>query len=325
MVAGITHTHAPRKMNRQPKIGVLCNSLLGIPSLHAMLSSKLVAAVGVPDKEHHATSDIKNIAAGFRQEVAVLAKQELSASLSSWINTNQLDVVFVFTFPWRIQKDVLQLPKLGFINFHFGLLPQYRGADAIFWTIKHKAPYGGISVHKMDANFDTGELIHIEKIPLLSTDTYGMHSAKLANANVQVLQKLLPILLTGDVKTTTQKAEEASYYSKPGIKEIGIKWSKMPAADIVALVNACNPWNKGAYTMLNNMPVRITEATVKPSTDNKAKSGTILDISEEGMVIQCVGNDTVLAKVITVEEGIYTAKSFAQACGIKKGLIFNDL
>ncbi|MEZ5017090.1 MAG: formyltransferase family protein [Flavipsychrobacter sp.] len=321
---GLIHTLVPN-MNQQPKIGVLCNSTLGTPSLHALLSNKLVAAVGMPDRVHDATNDIKNIAATFQQEVAVFTKSKLSTQLIDWVKKNGLDVVLVFTFPWKIAADVLTIPPLGFINFHFGLLPEYRGADAIFWTIKDRAPYGGISVHRMDANFDTGGLIHIEKVPLLPTDTYGMHSAKLANANMPVLQKLLPLIFSGQLKTTVQEEQKANYYSKPGVQEIGIKWDKMTAAEIVALVNACNPWNKGAYTMFNNMPLRITEAATQTGAAGDAICGTILEINNDGLLIQCKDKEALLAKVVTIEEGIYTAASFAQYCGIKKGLKFSNL
>lgn len=312
-------------MNKQPKIGILCNSTLGIPSLQAMLSSKLVTAIGMPNIVHDATKDIRNVATSFQQEVTELTKQDLKIGLNNWIKKHQLDIVLVFTFPWKIAKETLALPKLGFINFHFGLLPQYRGADAIFWSIKNRATHGGISVHKMDTSFDTGALIHIEKIPLLPTDTYGMHNAKLANANVNVLQKTLPLLFSGAIKTSAQNGNDAAYYTKPTIKDIAIQWETMTAVEIVALINACNPWNKGAYTMLNGMPIRITEAIVTNTTDATTTNGTILDVSKEGILIKCSGSDAIMAQIITIEEGIYSANVYINQFEVKKGLIFKNL
>lgn len=312
-------------MSEQPKIGVLCNSTLGIPSLHALLSSKLIAALAVPDKEHDATSDIKNMASSYNCAVNIFEKKGFKTSISNWIKENKLDVVFVFTFPWKIDTAVLNLPRLGFINFHFGLLPQYRGADAIFWPIKNRAAYGGISVHQMDANFDTGALFHVEKVPLLPADTYGMYAAKLANANVHVLQKILPHIFSGQAKTTAQNIEDAHYYNKPTIKDIAIQWDTMTTEEIVALINACNPWNKGAYTMLNNMPLRITEAKVKEGLGNNNDSGVLVDVNEKGLHIQCINNKVLIATVVTIEEGIYSANSFALYCGIQKGLKFSNL
>ncbi len=311
-------------MERQPKIGVLCNSTMGIPSLQLLLSNKLVTAIGVPDKVHDATNDVKNIADSFGTKTDVFSKKDLSNTLAAWVSNNKLDMVLVFTFPWKISTDVLSLPGYGFINFHFGLLPQYRGADAIFWSIRNKEPYGGISIHYMDEGFDTGALIHVEKIPILPTDTYGMHSAKLANANIMVLQKLMPLLLSGNTKGNKQTDVEANYYSKPQLKNIAIDWEKQSADEIVALVNACNPWNKGAYTMYNGMPLRITEASVINTGANNVSHGEIIEINDSGIQVQC-HNGVLNAKVITIEEGIYTASSFAKYCGLKTGLKFNKI
>lgn len=312
-------------MSEQPKIGVLCNSTLGIPSLHVLLSNNLIAALGLPEKVHDATNDIKDMAASFQQEVTLFKKQNLQNELIDWVKAFKLNIVLVFTFPWKIGTEVLGLPELGFINFHFGLLPQYRGADAIFWSIKNREQFGGISVHKMDADYDTGDILHLEKLALLPTDTYGMHAAKLANTNVEVLQKILPLLLSGKVSASVQSNADAHYYSKPQLKNIAIDWQKQMADEIVALVNACNPWNKGAYTMYNGMPLRITEAAVVINSEaNSVALGEIIEINNTGIQVQCL-NSTLNIKVVTVEEGIYTGYSFAQYCGIKKGLKFNNL
>ena len=283
-------------MNEQPKIGILCNSSLGLPSLQALLHNKLVTAIGVADKQHEAIQDIRTIAQQFNLIPATFTKKQLSELLAGWVSNNKLDVVFVFTFPWKIPGEVLSLPPLGFINFHFGLLPQFRGADAIFPTIKSRAPYGGITVHEMDADYDTGAIIHIEKIPVLPTDTYGMHSAKLANTNISVLQKILPAILSGKTHKSEQPDENANYYSRPAIKDISILWQKHTAEDIVALVNACNPWNKGSYTMLNGMPLRITEAKLVDKNGSNANAGEIIAINDSGLIVQCIGNKNLIIK-----------------------------
>lgn len=309
-------------MQQLPKIGILSNSSLGIPSIHALLSNKLVAAVGVPNLIHNDTTDIKAIASQFNVNADVFSKDNLTSELSQWITKKQLDVVLVFTFPWKVSIDVLNMPKYGFLNFHFGLLPNYRGADAVFWTIKNREPFGGISVHKMDAGFDTGGLLHVEKVPLLVTDTYGMHCAKLSNANLNVLQKVLPNIIAGNIVSKPQDEAQSNYYKRQTIKDISIDWNKQSAEDIVALVNACNPWNRGAYTSLNNMPLRITEAEILRSESASTQIGEIISIGIDGIAIQCVKNIILSAKIITIDEGVYTAERFAKNCGVSVGLKF---
>ncbi|MCB0695870.1 MAG: hypothetical protein KDC07_00815 [Chitinophagaceae bacterium] len=312
-------------MNKQPKIGVLTDGSLGIPSLHALLQNKLVASIGLPDRRHDAINDIKQLTAAYHFDPVILSKPTLEQSLTRWIEDNQLDVVFVFTFPWRIPADVLNKVRVGFFNFHFGLLPQYRGANAIFPAIKNREPYGGITVHMMDADLDTGDILHIEKEAILPTDTYGMYSARLANLNIAVLQKILPGIFSGNINTVKQEEQNAAYYSKPVIDDISIKWELQTAEEIIALVNACNPWNKGAYTSLHDMPLRITEACISDEISETATIGEIIKIDTNGMHVQCIGHKNITLKIITIEEGIYSAQTFTHVCGIKSNARFKDL
>lgn len=308
-------------MNNVPKIGVLCNSTLAIPGLQALMSNRLLTAVGVPDKVHDGIYDIKNVSASFGMKVDTFSKSSLNENLSEWISHNKLDIVFVFTFPWKIGDKILNIPSLGFINFHFGILPQYRGADAIFWPIKKREPFGGISVHKMDEQFDAGPLYHVEKVPLNSKDTYGTYSTRLAIANAHMLEKIFPALISGGISGKEQDVNDASYYHKPGLSDVCIKWEEQSAEDILALVNACNPWNKGAQTIINNTPVKIIEVWLSNATHNN-KEGTIIKVDDEGIHIAVLNKKVLIAKIIAVNEGIFSAQIYAEIYNIREGLMF---
>lgn len=312
-------------MNEHPKIGVLTNGSLGIPSLQTLLQSRLITSVGIPDRQYDAIGDIRNVVAAYHLDPAVFSRRTLKQEMAQWLEDNGLDVVLVFTFPWKIPAEILSKPRMGFVNFHFGLLPEYRGANAIFPAIKNREPYGGISVHLMDSDFDTGDLLHIERSAILTADTYGMYSARLANLNIAVLQKVLPGILSGNINKSKQSEQNANYYGKPSIDDISIKWELHSAEDLIALVNACNPWNKGAYTSLRDMPLRITEACLSDEVGDNAEIGEIIKIDDAGIHVQCIGDKNITITIITIEEGIYTAKAFARICGIKSHLRFQDL
>ncbi len=297
---------------------------MALPSLQLMLHNKLVKAVGVPSVEHEATTDIKQLCSSYGITPAVFHKHDLNTQLSNWIEDNLLDIILVFTFPYKIPGDVIaKLPK-GIVNFHFGLLPQYRGADAIFWQIKNKEDYGGISVHKIDAGFDTGPIIHIERVPILHTDTYGMQMHKLAHQCINVLHLLLPKILSGNYEVHTQKEDTARYYSKPGAKDVAINWQQQTASDIVALINACNPWNKGAYTMLNNNLLRITSASVHDEVAN-SKPGIIAAVEKNSIKVNCIDNSMLDISVLSIDEGIYPPSLITSFISIKPGDLFHEV
>jgi methionyl-tRNA formyltransferase len=296
---------------------------MALPALQYLLQNNLVQAVGIPDIVHDATTDIAQLCAHFNKRVDHFSKKDLTASLNNWTKQHQPDVVLVFTFPWKIPAACLAIPPKGYFNFHFGLLPQYRGADAIFWQIKNREPYGGISVHKMDTGYDTGGLLHIEKVAIDKDDTYGMHMAKLGMVNVPVVQKVLKLLQL-NMAVADQPAGNACYYPKPGINNILIDWKNQTNEEVKALINACNPWNKGAYTRLGQNPLRIASATCLNDCQSGLPGipGQLLSV-ENGITIACAKGTSLKIEVITLEEGIYTATDAAAIMQLRKNMSFS--
>lgn len=306
------------------RIGILCNSRLALPALQRMCNEKLIAAAGIPDMQHNATADAAMICKNYGVGCNVFAKNDLEASLMAWIAQYNINLVLVLTFPYKIPEAVLSKPAFGFINFHFGLLPAYRGADAIFPQIKNREPFGGISIHKMSKNFDNGALLHIEKIPILPNDTYGMHSTKLSHVCAQIMPNIITGIISNTFVATPQKENAAAYYKKPGQQDVSISWKQQTAVEIIALLNACNPWNNGAYTLLNGSLLRIVNAA---ETDGKehAISGTVLEINNTGIKVQCYANTALYLSVFYLDEGIYCAADFIKIFPIKVGDFFADI
>lgn len=293
---------------------------MALPALQYLLQAGLVQAVGIPDIVHDATNDIRQLCLHFNRQADIFSKKDLAASLNNWVKQHQPDVILVFTFPWKIPSSCLPVPRKGYFNFHFGLLPQYRGADAIFWQIRNREPYGGISVHKMDNGFDTGGLLHIEKVAIDKNDTYGMHMAKLGMVNVPVVQKVLK-LLQMDMAVAAQPAGNARYHPKPGINDILIDWRNQTAEEVHALVNACNPWNKGAYTRLGQNAFRVTCASCIDDCQ-PGDPGQILSV-DNGIVVACAQGTNLKIEAVTLEEGIYTAATAITIMQLRKGAFFS--
>ncbi len=76
------------------------------------------------------------------------------------------DVVAVACFPWRLPPALLDLPPLGCLNVHPSLLPAGRGPEPVFWALRRGERQIGVTVHRMDAGFDTGPILAQEAIDL---------------------------------------------------------------------------------------------------------------------------------------------------------------
>lgn len=305
------------------KIAVLCNSLMGIPSIQTIARSGRLAALGIPDVEHDATLALRELAPQLGAPLTVFSRQSFTGAAGEWLRSCGAGVVLVFTFPWLVGEALLAVPPAGFLNFHFGLLPRYRGADAIFWEIRNREPFGAVTVHRMEAGLDTGPVAVQQTVPIGAGDTYGVHMANLAMAGMEVTRKLLPLLDNpGTIPWQPQDESIAKVWPKPGQREVVIDWNSMTAAEVVALVRACNPWNKGAYTFLGNNPLRITVALNAPVPAGGKAPGTLLSHPAGGMMVACKDDQSILLETVYLESGFFSSKELP-GLGIIPGMRFS--
>lgn len=288
--------------------------------------SKVLVSVAIPNRNNN-TEDldyIRHATSQLQVPLVSFTKDKLESALKEWLELCKPDVVLVYTFPFKIPTSVLTIPSLGFINFHFGLLPKYRGADAIFWQICHREKEGGISIHKMTERYDAGEFYAVHKVPILPMDTYGSHLLNLSLAAVNALGNLLQQLQSGAAKTVAQDESLAGYYKRPALKDVSIDWNKS-AADVIALVNATNPWNKGAVAYLNDYPVKIIAASAAMVSDKSLLSspaGTIVKADKiNGCQVRVGVEELLNLDLLYCNDSFLTSTGFI-AFGIMPGMRF---
>jgi methionyl-tRNA formyltransferase len=170
------------------------------------------------------------------------------------------DVAISAAFPVLIPADALDVPPLGIINTHPSLLPRYRGPNPIAWTVRNGDRELGYSIHRMDANFDTG--------PLLAQSTTLIDDvedpSELFERMFTLLGSLLPNALVRVAKGDPGDAQpdaQATYagFFEPEYAEID--WSQT-AADVrrqvlAWRVAAARPGAHGALTTLRGERVRV--------------------------------------------------------------------
>jgi methionyl-tRNA formyltransferase len=152
-----------------------------------------------------------------------------------------------------------------------------------------------------------------------------MLSTNLSYLASYLLPELFTLLHNND-KGVSQDESLARYYKKPTIADVSIQWEKQNSKSIQALVNACNPWNKGAYTQWNGLNIRLLEVSqTNTITDYPKAPGTILEINENnGLIIQCYDNTQLRINTVYTEEGFMSGHKLL-AFGIKNGEQFASL
>jgi len=302
------------------KIAILCNDRLGFPAIHQLIPHRLIVAVGTTNRVPETRIVLKQLCDQGTIPLHLFSNKDLEESLTKWLDQYQPDVVLVKTFPYKIPKSVLSIPKYGFINFHYAPLPGFRGSNPLFWMIRNGIKDGGVTIHKMDESFDTGEILLQHPVIMTPETNYGLAISQLAATGAALTGNLLQGLLNNSLQSVQQDSSQATWYGRPTAEDLTIKWSEMNASEICSLVNACNPWNKGAIVRYRGWIFALTDVSVSNLLVPQGTiPGTILAITEqEGLIISCKSDQAIRANVIYSEEGFFSGfrlKNF----GITKG------
>lgn len=306
------------------RIAIICNDRLGLPALQQLVQNRLVQAVATSDRSPEMIGIMKLVTQQGGVPSTIFKKNNFENDLTDWLSKYQPDLVMVMTFPFRIPDSALRIPKFGFINFHYAPLPEFRGSNPLFWMIKEGLTAGGVTVHKMDHDFDTGPILLQERVEFPSHVTFGLASTLLGHAGARLAVQLIHAISSGSMKETEQPKTPQRWYGRPTAKDLIIDWKNLSAPEIISLINACNPWLKGAPTYWRGTPINIISASMCESEEkHNAIPGTILQISELGLIVACKESTAMNIHVIYIEQGYYAGHEL-QRFGLGKGTVFGQ-
>lgn len=310
----------------EPRVIALCGNRFALPALQQLAFLKQLVAVAIPEQFEEMIENTKMILTGANIPVVELPQKTWIKKITEAIKTHTVDTGLMLTFPYRIPSSLYKLPAKGFYNVHPGLLPAYRGPDPIFQQIRNKEKNAGVTIHKLDDDINTGPVVVSEKVGLDPDDTYGILSEKLSYTAAKLTGTLLKLLSFDlEIPSRPQDESKAKHYQKQVDRDVCINWQVMDASTIIALINACNPWNKGAITKLNNKIIRVMEAYCTDLAATPAQiPGTIIAIDERGLIVAALNNQSVCVQLIYIDEGFLLAqrlKQFGVMPGAKFGLV----
>ena len=196
------------------------------------------------------------------------------------------DVIVVVAFGQILSKEILDIPKYGSINVHGSLLPKYRGAAPIQWSIINGDEVTGITTMYMDAGMDTGDMIQKFELNIDEDDTYGTLYEKMKVLGGKAIIETLEKVADG---TAHREKQSDDFTVAPMIeKEMGeIDWNKS-SRDIRNLIRGFNPM-PGAYIVMKDgakMKVWMAEYSDISSTDEVLPGTFIIADSKKGLYVK---------------------------------------
>ncbi len=220
------------------------------------------------------------------------------------------DVMVVVAYGMLLPQSILDIPKLGCINIHASLLPRWRGAAPIHRAIEAGDNESGVSIMRMELGLDTGPVYQMLRTPILDTDTTASLHDKLAVLGAQGISETLAMLAsTPNLQPIPQEDSQACYAKKLQKAEANIDWQSS-AQDIHRAIRAFIPFPV-AQCKHNDTRIRVWQARVEhndqhntsgndldnKSLSNKAKPGTVTNIDDTGITVQC-GQGSLILEIL---------------------------
>ncbi|PXY42920.1 methionyl-tRNA formyltransferase [Flavobacterium hydrophilum] len=290
---------------------VLCGGKFAFPALQLLAYEKFICAIGIGKSNASIVDALERESEENNFGFKSFPDKKSIIEMRAWIETVQPDYIFCISFPFLLPENVLSYGKGKFINFHPGPLPQYRGPMPIFEVLKNQETQTAICAHFMNSKFDQGNIIFNDPVAIQKTDTYGKLSIKLSERLAHITLNTANMLqFASHIPNQIQDETLAYYYEKPELADTYINWKHMTADEIISLINACNPWNNGADTTLQEKRIKIISARLLNKPHNN-QTGTIVSITDT-LNIACKDNEQIAVEILSTDAGIMTASQFEE-------------
>jgi methionyl-tRNA formyltransferase len=249
-----------------------------VPALEALLASRheVAAVVTRPDAAsgrglHQAPSPVAARAAEAGIEVLKPARVRDGEFLSR-LRAIAPDCCPVTAYGALLPQTALDIPKHGWVNLHFSLLPAWRGAAPVQHAILHGDDLTGATTFQIVRELDAGPVYGVLTEPVGPRDTAGDLLGRLAVSGAGLLVATLDGIESGQLDARPQPAEGVSLAPKITIDDARVRWAE-PALAVDRRIRACTP-GPGAWTMLGEARIKLWPLAVPPAAaDGRSPAG----------------------------------------------------
>lgn len=291
---------------------------IGIPSLEKLIADDRFEVVGVftnPDrptgrKMIMTPPPVK----AFAEEngLKVFQPEKFREDAINDLRNLNPDIAIVIAYGQIIPQEALDVPRFGFLNVHYSLLPKYRGAVPVQMALKNGDKSTGITIQKMVYDLDAGDIVSLREFEIGENETTGDLWERFSKLGADQLLEALPKYLAGEVDLVKQNDLDATFCKQSDVakEKAEINWN-LSSGEIHNLVRAFNPWPI-AWTTFDDKRVKIFKTDV---SDHKAKSsekaGTILIVKDRLFILCGTGILEILELQLEGKQKI-TGKDFVQ-------------
>ena len=260
-----------------------------VPSLQMLIDSRheVVGVLTQPDKPQGRRQiltppPVKTLA--LAHDLPVHQPETLkNGAIQSILDETRPDLIIVVAYGKILPEYVLHYPRLGCVNVHGSLLPRWRGAAPIQWSIIAGDKYAGVTTMKMAKGLDTGNILLTAQTEIGARETAGELFDRLSVLGAQLLEKTVGQLEIADSDGVPQDEAQACYASMLDKEMAVIDWTRA-ARELDCLIRGLNPWPV-ALTSLEGARMKVYAA--QPEQGAGAPGEVLVADAKNGLLVAC--------------------------------------
>ena len=231
------------------------------------------------------------------------------------------DVVIVVAYGKILPKDFLEFAKYGCINIHGSILPEYRGAAPIQWSVLDGKEFAGVTSMQMNEGLDTGDILLVEKTKIEENETSGDLYERLTVLGANVLLKTLESIKTNSLNPQKQDDSKSSYAKMLDKSLSKIDWN-LSAWEVHNKIRGLDPWPV-ALTRFDEKNLKLFRSRLLNESYNKP-AGTVIQ-SKDGIAVVCGDKKAVLITEVQLEgKKRMSAIDFSRGANLSDGVVFES-
>lgn len=286
-------------MIHKPRILFMGTPAFALPAME-MLHSRypIVAVVTQPDRprgrgQKTLASPVKLLAQQFGLPVLQPSRVKDPSFLDT-LDQFKPDMIVVAAFGQILPKSVIDYPRFGCLNIHPSLLPKYRGAAPLNWSIIRGETKTGATIMLMDEGMDSGDILIQEETPLDDDETYGHLHDRLSKLGANLLLRTIGPVVDGSASRRPQDKNGVTFAPRVTRETGRINWGNN-TINIVNLIRGLSP-TPAAYTSLDGKTLKVFSAARQPA-DMIKQPGAISTPAAAGLPVAAADGYVILKDV----------------------------
>lgn len=231
------------------------------------------------------------------------------------------DFIVVVAYGQIIKKPILEIPKYDIINVHASLLPKYRGAAPIHWSIVNGETETGVTIMQVEEGLDTGDMILKESINIGKDDDASIIHDKLSELGGKMINTAISGIVDGSLEREKQDDSLSSYASKINRDSGEIDWNKN-AQDIKNLIRGFKPW-PSAYTKYKDEIMKIHRANAIEEV-YQGEIGEIVDITDKAIYVKALNSTVEILELQFPGNRKMSVEDYLRGNRMEKGVILKQ-